>query len=416
MTTALAESVPVARMTGEMAAAVLPQAARPLSSVSQRDFKVAVTQRIEEVEAVWRKLSQLGSFESPGQSYDFIRLWIAYKNIGLEDQRFVVAHLHGRPIALLPLHRRRVAGIRVFTWFPGSQVGCYAPVCDYAALANLGPQGREALWKAMAGSLRGADVLYLRSVHDSIDGRNTLFKELGSSLAAETLYRSQFSSWEECDKQQRNRSRRKHDRQQGDKLSALGKVRFEQVADPVAGAEAIDVMFRQRSARFRAQGIRDVFVRDKLLGFYRQAMQEGSGVEVRLHVLRLDDEIVAVRYNIVHADRMFCLISSMSENPEIQVGSPGKQCLLRVMQAVFEDGFTIFDMGQGITDEKRHWCNVEVPLRHHYIGLTWRGHAATGLHQVFQRIRRKAKSHLGLKNSLRYLRQWSGLLITGGLF
>jgi CelD/BcsL family acetyltransferase involved in cellulose biosynthesis len=416
MTTAMAESVPVARMTGEMVALVAPQAARPLSTVSRCDFKVTVSQRIEEVEAVWRELTASGGVESPGQSYDFIRLWIAYRDVALEDQRFVVAHLHGQPIALLPLHRRCAGGIRVLTWFPGSQVGCYAPICNFAALASLGPQGRAALWQAMVEPLQGADAIYLRSVSSNIDGRHTLFDELGSSLAAETLYRAQFSSWEECDKQQRNRSRRKHDRQQGDKLLALGDVDFEQVTDPVAGAEAIDVMFRQRSARFRAQGIRDVFVCEQLLDFYRQAMKEGSGVEVRLHVLRLNGEIVAVRYNIVQGDRMFCLISSMSENPQIQVGSPGKQCLLRVVQAVFEDGFTMFDMGQGLTDEKRHWCNVEVPLRHHYIAISWRGRAAIGLHQAFQHLRRKAKSDVAIKNLLRHLRHRSSLLITGGLF
>ena len=57
-------------------------------------------------------------------------------------------------------------------------------------------------------------------------------------------------------------------------------------------------------------------------------------------MLRLNGEIVAVRYNIVHGDRMFCLISSMSDDPAIQNGSPGKQCLLRVMQTVFDAGLS----------------------------------------------------------------------------
>lgn len=376
----------------------------PASTLAHGGIDVTVSQRIEDVEAAWRGLTQQG-IESPGQSYDFIRLWIADRAIAVEDQRFVLASINGRPVALLPLRRRRVNGILVYTWFPSSHVGCYAPISDYRLLSDLGVAGRAALWRAMIESLEGADAIYLRSIPTDVDGYSGLFDELGTPLTVETLYRVQFSSWEECDRVQRSRSRRKHDRQQGDKLAALGEIGFELVTDPLAGAEAIDTMFRQRSARFRAQGIRDTFVCDNLAGFYRRAMQPGSGLDIRLHVLRLNGDIVAVRYNIVHGKRMFCLISSMSDDPAIQIGSPGKQCLLRVMQTVFDDGFSVFDMGAGLTDEKRHWCNVQTPLRQHYVGLSWRGRAVVGMHQQFQMVRARAKANPAVKNGLRHLRQ-----------
>jgi CelD/BcsL family acetyltransferase involved in cellulose biosynthesis len=233
---------------------------------------------------------------------------------------------------------------------------------------------------------------------------------LGSPLAVDTLYRSEFASWEECDRLQRSRSRRKHDRQQGDRLAALGEIGFELVTDPAAGRAAIEVMFRQRSARFRAQGIRDTFVCDNLVDFYQRALEPGSGLDIRLHVLRLNGEIVAVRYNVVHGARMFCLISSMSDDPAIQVGSPGKQCLLRVMQTVFDGGFSMFDMGSGFTDEKRHWCNVQTPLRQHYVGLTLKGRLSVGCHQQFQKLRAQAKANPRVKSALRYLHQFSDQL------
>jgi CelD/BcsL family acetyltransferase involved in cellulose biosynthesis len=164
-------------------------------------------------------------------------------------------------------------------------------------------------------------------------------------------------------------------------------------------------MFRQRSARFKAMGIRDIFVCDGLTGFYHQLARPGSGVEVRLHVLRLDGDIVAVRYNIVHGDRMFCLISSMSDDAAVQAGSPGKQCLLRVMQSVFDAGIAVFDMGGGFTDEKRHWCNVQTPLRHHYIGLTPQGALIARGHRAFQRMRAAIKNNQSLKTLVREARQ-----------
>ncbi len=389
---------------GEAAVHLAGISARPAAAMTARR-----THDIGEVEAIWRALTA-DHIESPGQSFDFIQLWIADRGIAPKDQCFVIGEVNGQPVALMPLHRRRRLGVTVYTWFPRSQVGCYAPISDYHTLSLLGPDGRAQLWQTMIGQLDDADAIYLRAIPGEIAGFGGLFDELGSPLAVDTLYRSEFSSWEDCDKLQRSRSRRKHDRQQGDRLAALGEIGFELVTDVEAGKAAIDVMFRQRSARFRAQGIRDTFVCDNLVDFYHKAMQPGSGLDICLHVLRLNGEIVAVRYNVVHGNRMFCLISSMSDDPAIQVGSPGKQCLLRVMQTVFDSGFAMFDMGAGFTDEKRHWCNVQTPLRQHYIGRTWKGRLSTGCHQQFQKLRAQAKASPRVKNGLRHLRQFTDKL------
>ena len=102
---------------------------------------------------------------------------------------------------------------------------------------------------------------------------------------------------------------------------------------------------------------------------------------------------------------MFCLISSMSDDAAIQTGSPGKLCLLRVMQSVFDAGIAVFDMGSGFTDEKRHWCNVQLPLRQHYIGLTPQGALIVRLHRTFQRARARIKANRQLKAAFRQGRQ-----------
>lgn len=374
------------------------------SVVARSEIAVEVAERIEDVEAAWRELTA-SSIESPGQSYDFIRLWVADRKVPASHQRYVVGRIDGQTVALLPLHRKRVHGLPVFTWFPGANAGCYAPIADYDRLAALGPEGRRRLWSAMTGQLTGADVVYLRSIPVEVGGHVGLFDELGSTLAVETLYRSEYSSWEECDRLQRSKSRRKHDRQQGDRLIAMGDVGFEEVRNGADTTRAIETMFIQRSARFKAMGIRDTFVHDRLIGFYHAMAQAQSGVDVRLHVLRLNGAIVAVRYNIVHNDRMFCLISSMSDDPDIQNGSPGKQCLLRVMQTVFDQGIRTFDMGSGLTDEKRHWCNVQTPLRQHYVGLTPQGVLVVKAHRTFQKTRAAIKANPQLKSAVRGVRQ-----------
>src|SRR6187551_2269689 len=77
-----------------------------------RAFKITATHRLADVESTWRTLTEK-SIESPGQSIDFIRLWIKALNIAERDQFYVVAHLDEVPIALVPLQRRFDKGARV---------------------------------------------------------------------------------------------------------------------------------------------------------------------------------------------------------------------------------------------------------------------------------------------------------------
>jgi CelD/BcsL family acetyltransferase involved in cellulose biosynthesis len=352
---------------------------------------VAIVHDIEAVRPLWERLAPLNRL-SPGQDFAFIKQWIEAQGIAPQDCYFVVAAWGGAPVALLPLHRRWSRGIRVLSWFPRAHVGCNAPLIDAERLAGMNPAERKLLWRSMRRALKGADTLVLGAVPLFADAADP-FAEIGDSTIAETLYRSVFSSWADADQTQRNKSRRKHDRQQGERLGALGAVEFTELGNGPEAVAVLDTMFRQRAARFVEMGVRDPFACPKTRSFYDRIAAADSGVAVKLHVLRLNGEIVAVRYSIAMGDRLFCLISSMSDDPAIQGGSPGKQCLLRVMQTVFDAGCSVFDMGAGFTDEKRHWCNQQVPLRTFYLPLTLRGAAASLLHRHWQALRCRIKGN-----------------------
>lgn len=364
---------------------------------------VRLAHQIDDVSAVWAVL-EAGTIESPGQSSAFIRNWVTARGIAEADQFYLTAELDGEAVALLPLWRRRVKGVRLLSWFPGAHVGCNAPLADAARLATLGSVERAALWSSMLGTLEGADLVYLKSVPQLFVDGVDIFAELGESIEAETLYRSQFASWDEANTTQRSKSRRKHDRQQGERLEALGQVGFEEVRNGADALTVLEVMFRQRAARFVTMGVADPFVEPGVRAFYDATVAADSGVDVRLHVLRLNGEIVAVRYNIAQGDRLFCLISSMSDDATVQTGSPGKQCLLRVMQTVFDAGYRIFDMGAGFTDEKRHWCNIKQPLRQHYVPLTTLGTAAAKGHVGWQLLRQKLKANKAVMGVVKAVR------------
>ena len=167
---------------------------------------------------------------------------------------------------------------------------------------------------------------------------------------------------------------------------------------------AIDVLFSDRAARFAAQGIADPFAAPQVRAFYRTIFGEGETLKGQMQVLRLNGAIVAARYNLVAGDRMFCLISSMNTDPGLQPGSPGKQILVRLMQSIFGQGITSFDMGAGLTDEKRHWCNVQLPLVDVLMPVTLKGRVHVALASLWPRLKRAIKRNEKLFAVARRLR------------
>lgn len=396
--------------SAQVSAANLAASTRP-ETASHADWwqdvgtSVSATQNIEDIENVWEKLEATG-IESPGQSLDFTRAWIEKFSIPREQQLYVTGECQGQVVALLPLWRREKRGVRMLTWFPGAHVGCNAPLIDHGAFAQMSSKEQSTVWHRMERGLFGADLVRLHAIPDI--GENNFFSALGESHPTDLLYRSEFNSWEECNAIQRSRSRRKHDKQQGAKLAAMGEVTFEELGMGDDAEDIIATMFAQKSRRFREWGIEDPFADPQVQQFYAGMFGRPGQLEARLHVVRLNGDVVSVRYNLVHGDRYFALISSMSDAEELAPGSPGKQNLLRAMQQVFDNGTKMVDMGAGYSDEKRHWCNVVIPLRNHMIPLTSKGRAAARALTVKARLQHTIKHDPRLFNAVKSARSLAG--------
>lgn len=336
--------------------------------------RIRVSDRLADVEAAWRTLEAQG-IDSAGQGVDFVRMWTETFEIPADEQVFVSVEQGGRPIAVMGLRRRRRYGADVLMPFGGTHVGCNGPLIDHKAFGLMPAEERAALWGEVLGQLPG-DLVMLPSW---LERNREIFALSGVSVASDTLFRTQFDSWEACDAEQRSRSRRKHDKQQGAKLAQMGEVGFFELRTGEDAHVELDAMFADRAARFAEQGIADPFAKPEVRAFYRSLFDGGETLTGLMHVLRLDGKVVATRYNLVSGDTMFCLISSMSMDPALSPGSPGKQILVHLMQRIFAQGIRRFDMGAGYTDEKRHWCNVHEPLVSLYLPRTFKGRVLMSL-------------------------------------
>lgn len=349
--------------------------------------RMAFTDSLMEVEPVWRALEANG-IDSPGQSFDFIRIWTETFDIPRQNQAYVAIDIAGRPLMVVAFERSRRHGVDILSPFAGSHVGVNAPLMDRARMTLLSEDDRRLIWARIRETL-GADVLDFGHV---LASDAELFPDTGS-FASDCLFRTEFADWESCDRQQRSRSRRKHDKQQGQKLAAMGEVGYEEIGADKDATQAIDVLFADRAARFAKQGIADPFAAPQTRAFYRTIFRDGETLKGHMQVLRLNGAIVAARYNLVFGSRMFCLISSMNTDQVLQPGSPGKQILVHLMQRIFGQGIASFDMGAGLTDEKRHWCNVQLPLVDMLMPATAKGRVYVALFGLLPRLKRAIKSN-----------------------
>jgi len=353
-------------------------------------ISAAATQNISEVETIWRQMEERGII-SPAQSIDFAKAWIKRFEIGEEKQLYVTGAARGKVIALMPLKRTKLLGVNALTWFFGSHVGSNRPLVDHEALAKLDAGERKKLWQRMGRAMIGADLLYLPGMPE-LDGAS-LFDELGCYVSQDFLYRAEFSSWEECEKVQRTRSRKKHDKQQATKLRAMGDVSFDELGPGAEALAAIDKMFAQKAIRFEQMGIKDPFADQDIREFYKDLFRENNALGAKLQVLSLNGEIVATRYNLSYMEKIFVLITSMSERAEIRPGSPGKQSILHGMASIFQSEFSIHDMGAGYSDEKGRWCNKKYQLSTCYLALNNKGKMAAKLHRMKARTTKTIKGN-----------------------
>ncbi len=359
----------------------------PKADIDRIGMRIGHSDLLHDVEADWRALEKLG-IDSPGQSYDFVRVWVETFDIPRERQAYVSVELSGRPLMIVALEKTSRLGVTVCQPFAGSHVGVNAPLMDRERMAKLSDLDRRIMWERIRKAL-GADIVRFGRVLES----DCALLPNAMAIASDNLYRTEFESWEDCDKCQRTRSRRKHDKQQGQKLAALGEVSYVEIGAEDDATQAIDVLFADRAARFAEQGIEDPFAPAAVRAFYRSVFRSTGVLKGQMQVLRLDDTIVAARYNLVAGSRMFCLISSMSTDPKLQPGSPGKQILVRLMQSIFASGFRSFDMGAGFTDEKRHWCNVSLPLMEVTMAQTLRGWLLMQMLSLSPRLKHAIKSN-----------------------
>ena len=188
-----------------------------------------------------------------------------------------------------------------------------------------------------------------------------------------------------------NAAARKKMRKKERTLAGYGAVRFARAEGQRDIRHALDVFFKQKSARMRAHGLHDVFADPNVRRFIEDAATtprpDGKPL-IELYALSVDDMIVATMGGIVGRGR-FCAMFNSITSGRYAVESPGEQLIVQLVRQCCERGLDTFDLGIGEARYKNLFCNDAEPLFDSFLPLS----AAGWLPAASYRAGRRGQAH-----------------------
>lgn len=277
----------------------------------------------------------------------------------------------GRPVMLLPLVKRRDAGLTLVEFADLGVSDYHAPLFA-PPMGDLGAQG-PALWSKIQAALRPADLFRLEKVPATVGGARNPLQDVARR-------RMNFSSWDVVlpgdraafDAALPDRSFLRELARKGRRLAGRGQARFAEATTPGDLRRAFEALCAQRAARFAELGRDNILQAQPFRDFYERVALAPQDRVARLFTLSVDDEIVATVFGLARKGR-FCMIMSTIGDARWKSASPGNVAMGRLVSRLIEEGGGVLDFTIGDEAYKRSFGAAQRPLDAGVLSLSWRG-------------------------------------------
>ncbi|ALN74867.1 GNAT family N-acetyltransferase [Aureimonas sp. AU20] len=375
---------------------------------------------LESVRDLWLAFETQGACNAH-QRYGWMAL-VVERLLSLERAEVLVVELDdeatGEPILLLPLARRRKAGLVEI-------VPLSAGVCDYTApiLARpvvYTPEEAFRIWQAIRAVLPRADRIRLDSIpHEIRPGlpnplalldfvEPSALSVSGVALAGpeETLLERTFRP-----------SFVKQIRKTGRRLERMGEVAFMEAKTTAEVEEMMEALLRLRLDRFRKLGRFDILASLPYSDFYLEAARQGlAGGAARVLGLKLDGDwlslLLVLRDRTVAHGILIAIDEERANNT-----APGLFAITQAVLHACREGVTYFDFSVGAQGYKQSMGTEGRPLYRLEETHSLRGRAMAladrGLEELRARLKRQDALYARLRAARGKLRRLAHRLKRG---
>lgn len=378
-----------------------------VAAAENRVARIEVFDDLTSAEPYWRALENGCVLGTPYQHFDFLQLWHRHVGVPARVAPFVVVGFNcfGAPLFVWPLGLRRVLGLRVVEFLGGKHANFNMGLWRSEFAAGLTAAD---LWELLARLSARADVLKFCNQPLTWGGSTNPFALLPHQRAANYGFSGALASdFEGLLRARTNAQTRKKMRKKERALTNYGPVRFEMVEDGRTARRVLDTFFKQKSARMRAQGLRDVFGEADVRRFVEAAAgtraADGAPL-IELYALHVGDMIVATLGGIIGRGRFCAMFNSITQD-RYAAESPGEQLLLNVVRHCCERGIQSFDLGIGEARYKNLFCPDAEPLFDSYLALGRAGWLPVRLYRIAAAAKRGIKQRVMLWRLVRAARR-----------
>ncbi|MBB3539510.1 GNAT family N-acetyltransferase [Rhizobium sp. BK399] len=382
-----------------MQAQTLPVPDRPHHSAESDgcELEITVLDSLAPLEVRWRELDR-DNLNSLHQGIDWCMSWA---KAHVNPLSIVWGRLGAETAFILPVEINRFHGFRTARFIAAdhSNINTGLFTTRFIELAkDLEPEKFAGLLRrALIGR---ADLLLLQNIPLEWRGRRSPLALLPMVQNQNHAYQLPLFENMEATVQQLNaKGRRKKFRTQLRRLEALGG--FDYVAGGTADEQhkLLDRFFTQKSERFQALGLPDVFADQATKTFLHGAIdireRENSMVGLEMHAIRLkgehDGHIAAIAGISRKGDHVICQLSAIDESVAAEA-SPGEFLFWQMIAGQHGKGVSLFDFGLGDQGYKRSWAPVETEHYDLVLPLSLRGSVGGVVHRAITRGKAFIKS------------------------
>ncbi|WP_099866406.1 GNAT family N-acetyltransferase [Pararhizobium haloflavum] len=303
----------------------------------------------------WRRLEDelvMTPYQRPG--------WVAShtraNGLSPDDIVLVTMAADGRTIGALPLMLERRYGVTIARMPTSAIANSDFPMLSAEGAHAMTPAVVRAALKAAADAVGGLDVAFFTNQPGAWQGIANPLLRLPHHPSPDPFYFGAIGPEMERPNAKRIRNIRRGCRRLEE---AHGAVELRRAASR-ADVEAFHAAFlEQRGARFRQQGIRNIFAEPGFVAFFKDAAIRSLGDErptLSMHALTAGEDILAVSFGTYSGTHFSQYINSISSGPASRYSLMGI-LMLSLIEALSASGIKTIDMGIGEFDYKNDWTD-----------------------------------------------------------
>ncbi len=392
--------------------ALRPETKAQAGTIAVDAASVRLTLRVHDTMSVvqhdWRLL-EADPRNSLHQGYDWCCAWVKTHGHPLA---IVEGRVDGVLAFLLPLEIQRLNMVRcaqfIATRFTNFNSGLFS--ADFRAKAPGIPAAE--MTKALREALSGrADLISLCNIPLEWCGERHPLAELATVENQNHSFQLPLGAdMDQTIAPLNAKRRRKKYRGQVRKMESAGGFDHVRAISSADKARFLELFFAQKSARFKAFGLPNVFQAPETQAFFHTLLdldRGGSDVPLELHAIRLkgenDGKIAAIAGLSRKGDHVICQFGSIDDTlvPE---ASPGELLFWLMIERSCRNGAALFDFGIGDQDYKRSWCTQETVQHDILLPLTASGRLAAFTQRGVTRTKAAIKGNAHLYALLQRLR------------